>query len=136
MKLRLLTSTLGVDILIATAMLTTTSGAAPSNLYHRLSANPQKVADIVGRLEVQHGSILEHNRLSWLLEAGEGDVLKVTLANRFFTFTRLGSNQWLVSANLRSVVEYSAEGDELGKLLLESIKDKLPQVYAFGRSMK
>jgi hypothetical protein len=136
LKLRLLTSTPGVDTLIATAMLTTTSGAAPSNLYHRLSANPQKVAEIVGRLEVQHGSILEHNRLSWLLEAGEGDVLKVALANRFFTFTRFGSNQWLVSANLRAIVEYSAEGDEFGNLLLESIKDKLPQVYAFGRRVK
>ncbi len=136
MKLRLLTSTPGVDTLIATAMLTTTSGAAPSSLYHRLSANPQKVSEIVGRLEVQHGSILEHNRLCWLLEAGEGDVLKVALANRFFTFTRLGSSQWLVSANLRALVEYSAEGDELGNHLLESIKERLPQVYAFGRRVK
>lgn len=136
MKLRLLTSTPGADTLIATAMLTTTSGAAPSNLYHRLSANPEKVRDIVGRLEVQHGSILEHNRLSWLLEAGEGDVLKVALANRFFTFTRLASREWLVSANLRAVIEYSAEGDEFGNLLLESIKERLPQVYAFGRRTK
>jgi hypothetical protein len=136
LKLRLLTSTPGVDTLIATAMLTTTSGAAPSNLYHRLTANPEKVHDIVGRLEVQHGSILEHNRLCWLLEAGEGDVLKVALASRFFNFTRLGSNQWLVSANLRALVEYSAEGDEFGNHLLESIKEKLPQVYAFGRRAK
>lgn len=133
MKLRLLASTPNVDALIATAMLTTTSGAAPSSLYHRLSANPAKVAEIVGRLEVQHGSILEHNRLDWLLEAGEGDVLKVMLANRFFTFTRLGSNQWLLSANLRSVVEYAAEGGEFTELLLDSIKDRWPQVHAFGR---
>ena len=133
MKLRLLASTPSVDALIATAMLTTTSGAAPSNLYHRLSANPGKVAEIVGRLEVQHGSIIEHNRLDWLLEAEEVDVLKVLLANRFFTFTRLGSNQWLVSANLRAVVEYAAEGGEFAKLLLESIKEKWPQVHAFGR---
>ena len=133
MKLRLLASTPNVDALIATAMLTTTSGAAPSNLFHRLSANPGKVAEIVGRLEVQHGSILEHNRLNWLLEAGENEVLKVLLINRFFTFTRFGSNQWLVSANLRAVIEYAAEGDEFGNLLLESIKERLPSVYAFGR---
>jgi len=133
MKLTLLASTPNVDTLIATAMLTTTSGAAPSNLYHKLSTNPEKVSEIVGRLEVQHGSILEHNRLNWLLEAGEGDVLKVLLVNHFFTFTRLGSQKWLVSANLRAVVEYSAEGDEFGKLLLESIRDKLPSVYSFGR---
>ena len=133
MKLRLLASTPNVDALIATAMLTTTSGAAPSNLFHRLSANPAKVAEIVGRLEVQHGSILEHNRLNWLLEAGENEVLKVLLINRFFTFTRFGSNQWLVSANLRAVIEYAAEGDEFGNLLLESIRERLPSVYAFGR---
>ncbi|HIH88370.1 TPA: hypothetical protein HA344_04065 [Candidatus Bathyarchaeota archaeon] len=132
MKLRLLASTPSVDALIATAMLTTTSGAAPSNLYHRLSANPVKVAEIVGRLEVQHGSIIEHNRLDWLLEAEESDVLKVLISNRFFTFTRLGSNQWLVSANLRAVVEYTAEGGEFAELLLESIKEKWPQVHAFG----
>jgi hypothetical protein len=133
LKLRLLASTPSVDALIATAMLTTTSGAAPSNLYHRLSANPGKVEEIVGRLEVQHGSIIEHNRLDWLLEAEEGEVLKVLLANRFFMFTRLGSNQWLVSANLRAVVEYAAEGGEFAELLLESIKEKWPQVHAFGR---
>lgn len=133
MKLRLLASTPSVETLIATAMLTTTSGATPSNLYHRLSVNPGKVAEIVGRLEVQHGSILEHNRLNWLLEAGEGGVLKVLLVNRFFAFTRLGSREWLVSANLRSVIEYAAERDELGGLLLGSIRERLPSVYAFGR---
>ena len=133
MKLRLLASTPSVETLIATAMLTTTSGAAPSNLYHRLSAKPEKVAEILRRLEVQHGSIIEHNRLNWLLEAGEGEVLRILLANRFFTFTRFGSNQWLVSANLRAVVEYAAEGGEFGELLLESIKEKLPSVYSFGR---
>jgi hypothetical protein len=133
LKLSLLASTPNVDTLIATAMLTTTSGAAPSNLYHRLSANPAKVADIVGRLEVQHGSILEHNRLDWLLEAGESEVLKVLLANRFFTFTRLGSSRWLMSANLRSVIEYQTEGGEFADLILDSIKERWPQVYAFGR---
>lgn len=133
MKLRLLASTPSVDTLIATAMLTTTSGATPSNLYHKLSANPRKVAEIVKRLEVQHGSIIEHNRLDWLLETGESEVLKVLLANRFFTFTRLGSNQWLVSANLRAVVEYAAEDGEFAELLLESIKEKWPLVHNFGR---
>lgn len=133
MKLRLLASTPNVDALIATAMLTTTSGATPSSLYNRLSANPTKVSEILGRLEVQHGSILEHNKLDWLLEASESEVLKILLANRFFAFTRLGSNQWLVSANLRAVVEYASEGGEFTELLLESIKVRWPQVYAFGR---
>ncbi len=87
----------------------------------------------MGRLEVQHGSILEHNRLDWLLEAEEGEVLKILLANKFFILTRLGSNKWLVSANLRTILEYQTEGDEFSTLLLESIRDVAPSVYAFGR---
>jgi hypothetical protein len=133
LKLKLLTSTPAVDTLIATAILTTTSGVSPSNLFHRLSANQAKVAETVGKLELQHGSILEHNRLDWLLEAEEGEVLKILLANRFFTVTRLGSDMWLVSANLRTVLEYQVEGDKFSELLLESIKDLVSSVYAFGR---
>ncbi|MFA5868671.1 MAG: hypothetical protein WC941_03120 [Candidatus Bathyarchaeia archaeon] len=133
MNLRLLASTPAVETLIATAMLTTTSGAAPSTLFHRLSGEPAKVVDVVGHLEVQHGSILEHNRLSWLLEAEEGEVLKVLLKNRFFSFTRLGSRSWLLSANLRTVVEYQAEGDEFGRMLLESIREVAPSVNANRR---
>ncbi len=133
MKLTLVASTPGVDALIATAMLTTTSGAAPSSLFHRLTANPERVGEVVGRLEAQHGSILEHNRLDWLLEASEGEVLRVLLTNRFFRFTQLGASRWLVSANMRTVVEYAAEGGEFSELVLESIREKWPKVHAFGR---
>ena len=133
MKLRLLASTPAVETLIATAMLTTTSGASPSSLFHRLSANPTKVAETVRRIEVQHGSILEHNRLDWLLEATEGEVLKILLANRFFSVTRLCSDSWLLSANLRTILEYQVEGDEFSGLLISSIENLIPSVYAFGR---
>jgi hypothetical protein len=133
LKLNLIASTPGVDVLIATAMLTTTSSATPSNLYKRLSENPERVREIVGRLEVQHGSILEHNRIDWLMEAGEGEVLRVLLTNRFFTFTRLGSNRWIVSANMRTILEYVEEGGEFADLLLDSIKEKWPQIHALGR---
>jgi len=82
---------------------------------------------------VQHGSILEHNRLDWLLEAGESEVLKILLANKFFTLTRLVSNEWLMSANLRTVLECQTEKNDFSKLLLESIKNVAPSVYAFGK---
>jgi hypothetical protein len=134
LKLRLLTSTPAVETLIATAMLTTTSGASPSSLFHRLSNNQAKVAEIVGRIEVQHGSILEHNRLNWFLEAEEGEILKILLMNKFFTITRLGSNRWLLSANLRTVLEYQAVGDEFSGLLMASIENLAPSIYAYGRN--
>ncbi len=82
---------------------------------------------------MQHGSILEHNRLDWLLEATEGEVLKILLANRFFSVTRLCSDSWLLSANLRTILEYQVEGDEFSGLLISSIENLIPSVYAFGR---
>ena len=133
MRLRLLTSTPAVETLIAAAILSTTSGAAPSMLFHRLSREPEKVADVVGRLEVQHGSVLEHNRMSWLVEASEGEILKILLQNRFFTFTRLGSMSWLLSSNLRTVVEYQEEGDDFSLKLFDSIKDIVPSLYVNRR---
>jgi hypothetical protein len=136
LNLRLLASTPAVETIIATAMLTTTSGVAPSTLFHRLSTNPEKVAEVVERLEVQHGSILEHNRLNWFLEASEGEVLKILLTNRFFTFTRLSSNRWLVSANLRTVLESQAMGGDFSKLLLESISNVAPSIYTFAGRMR
>ena len=134
MKLRLLVSTPAVETLIATAMLTTTSGASPSSLFHRLSANQAKVAEIVGKIEVQHGSILEHNRLNWFLEAEEGEILTILLVNKFFNVTRLGSDRWLLSANLRTVLEYQVEGDEFSGLLMASIENLVPSIYASGRN--
>jgi hypothetical protein len=136
LKLRLLASTPAVETIIATAMLTTTSGVAPSTLFHMLSTNPKKVTELVERLEVQHGSILEHNKLNWFLEASEGEVLKVLLINRFFTFTRLGSNRWLVSANLRTVLESQAQGGDFASLLVESLSGVAPSIYSLARRMR
>jgi hypothetical protein len=133
LKLRLLASTPAVETLIATAMLTTTSGASPSSLFHRLSTNQTKGAEIVGRIEVQHGSILEHNKLNWFLEAEESEILKILLVNKFFTVTRLGSDRWLLSANLRTVLDYQVEGDEFSGLLMASIENLVPSIYASRR---
>lgn len=132
MRLTLIAHTPNPEAMIAAAMLTTTSGAKTSTIYERLQANPEKVNDIVSRLEVQHGSILEHNRLIWILEADEHLVLDTLLKNKFFTFTRLGSGRWLMSANLRAVLEYSGEhGGDLGDSLLNSICAVVPNVNCF-----
>jgi hypothetical protein len=133
LRLTLIAHTPNPKAMIAVAMLTTTSGAKPSTIYERLQANPEKVNDILSRLEVQHGSILEHNRLVWILEADEHLVLDTLLKNKFFTFTRLGGGRWLMSANLRTVLEYSEEhrGD-LGDSLLDSICTVVPNVNCFA----
>lgn len=134
MKLRLIAHSSNIETMIATSMLTTTSGAMPSTLYNRLLAKPEKVADIVGRIEVQHGNILEHNRLTWRLEASRDTVLSILLANKFFNFTETGDDVWAVSCNLRTLVEYhQAHRDEFSEQLVESIKDVAPQIYGFIR---
>ena len=65
MRLNLISYSPNIETLIATSMLTTTSGAQPSILFERLKERPEKVQEIVERVEVQHGNILEHNRLMW-----------------------------------------------------------------------
>lgn len=112
MKLSLLSYTQEVETLVATALLTTTSGAKPSTLFHTLLRKPEKVANILGRMETHHGSVLEHNRFVWILVATEAEVLDILLKKRFYAFTKLRSGRWLVSANLRTVVEYVDEYDD------------------------
>ena len=131
MKLELICHTPDVETLIATAMLTTTSGAQPSTLHKRLRNNPQKARTVVGRLELQHGSILEHNRFTWTLEATEGEVLGIILENRFFNFTPIGESKWLMSANLRTILEYSEKKrDGFGDALVDSVRGLAPSLKA------
>lgn len=134
MNLRLIAHSPNIETMIATSMLTTTSGAMPSTLYNRLLANPEKVSDIVGRIEVQHGNILEHNRLVWRLMASRDEVLSIMLSSSFFNITEAGENTWVVSSNLRTLVEYHQENhDEFSEKLVESIKDATPKIYSFVR---
>ena len=117
-------------------MLTTTSGAKPSVLYNRLMQKEERVLEIVGRLETQHGSILEHNRITWYVEADEGEILRLLLRNRYFTVTRLGARSWLMSSNLRAVLEYVSEWDDFGIDLVDSIKEVAPTIFKLARKGK
>lgn len=131
MNLKLVAHTPGVEELIATAMLTTTSSSSPSTLFHSLSEDPARVDRLVGRLEVQHGSILEHNRLCWMAEASGGEVLDILLKNRFFSFTRLDDSKWLLSCNLRTAIEYARRSrDHFGEALLESLREVAPTIVS------
>jgi hypothetical protein len=130
-NLELVCHTPDAETLIATAMLTTTSGAKPTTLFMRLKENPEKARTAVGRLELQHGSILEHNRFTWTLEATETEVLDIILANKFFTFTPISDGRWLTSANLRTVLEYNeTRGGEFGSALVDSVREFAPSLKA------
>jgi hypothetical protein len=137
MKLRLVSHSPDIETTIATSMKTTTSGAMPSTLFNRFNARPKKVADIVSRIEVQHGNILEHNRLVWSLEAPRDLVLDIMLRTKFLNITELGGNKWVVSGNLRSVIELRlAHKDDFTEALVETIKEASPRIYDFIRRGK
>jgi len=134
LRIELVTHTPDVETMVAVSMLTTTSGAQPSTLHERLLVNPGKVGEVVGRLEVQHGNVLEHNRLVWLVEATRDEVLDVMLDTRFLTFTGLGGDRWLMSGNLRAVAEYAAQKEtEFTRALADSIGEAAPTIHAFIR---
>ncbi len=133
MRLQLVSFSPDIETMIATSMLTTTSGAMPSTLFDRLKAKPEKVADIVGRVEVQHGNILEHNRLVWKLEASKELVLDTLLKTKFLSFTEAG-DVWIVSGNLRTVIElHQLHPSEFSEALVETVKEATPRIYEFIR---
>lgn len=131
MKLRLVSHSPDIETTIATSMKTTTTGAMPSTLFNRFKDRPEKVTDIVGRVELQHGNILEHNRLVWSLEAPRDMVLDIMLRTKFLNFTELGDDRWVVSGNLRSVIELHR--DDFTEALVETIQEASPSIYAFIR---
>jgi len=130
LRLELVTNTTDIEAMIATAVLTTTSKSKPSVLFRRLKKDPERVANILGRIEVQHGSVLDHNRLCWRMEATDTEVLELLLRNRFFSFTRLDGSDWLLSSNLRTAIRYvqENEGDPFGEALRGSIPRSLVAV--------
>ena len=134
MKLRLVSHSPDIETTIATSMKPTTSGAMPSTLFNRFKDRPEKVEDIVGRIELQHGNILEHNRLVWSLEAPRDMVLDVMLRTKYLNFTKLGNDRWVVSGNLRSVIElHITHRDDFTETLVETIMEASPRIYDFIR---
>jgi len=127
LRLELVAHTTEIEAMIATAVLTTTSKSKPSALFRRLKKDPERVAKILGRIEVQHGSVLDHNRLCWRMEATDTEVLEVLLRHRFFSFTRLDGSNWLLSSNLRTAIRYAQEneGDPFSEALMGSIPRSL-----------
>lgn len=130
MKLELMSFTPHLEEIIATAVLTTTTGSAPSKIIQRLSKNPEKIKQVLEGLQLQHGSVLEHNRINWLMEASSSEVLDLLLVSRFLRATKLRDEFWLLSANLRTVVEVvTSERGPLRDALLDSMKVFAPTMF-------
>jgi hypothetical protein len=126
----LVSYTPNIETLIATSMLTTTSGAQPSVLFERLINRPEKVKNVINRIEVQHGNILEHNRIIWELDATKDELLNILLNSKFFNVTKIADSKWLISTSLRTIVEYSQKySDQFIEIIIDSIKEISPQIH-------
>ncbi len=83
----------------------------------------------MNRVELHHGSLLEHNQLCWLMEASKEEVLELLMKSRFFYVTPLGDSRWLLSSNLRTALRYAQRHkDGLSEALMETIRDVAPNI--------
>ena len=131
MKLSLIAYTPSIERMIATAILTTCTNKTAAQLYERLKSEPDRISKLVSRIPLTHGSVLEHNRIVWIAEATSQEVLELILKYRFFEATQLREGLWLLSANLRTLVEYvQNEGEsELRREFLETLEEIAPTLW-------
>ena len=130
MRLRLLYHTPEIEQVIATAVLTTCSKRGPISHFERLSKKPEKVKKVIKGLILKHGSVLEHNRFIWLVEAGDDEILDLSVRHRFLEFSKLGEGVWLMSCNMRTMLEViESERGEVVEAMLEALKKSSPTIY-------
>ncbi len=66
----------------------------------------ERISGLLKRsLELGHYDILEHNSITWLVEAEDGDILSLMDSSKFFETSRIDSQRWIVTTNLRVLVE-------------------------------
>jgi len=131
LKLSLVAYTKDIERMIAAAILTTCTNRTAAQLYDKLEGEPERVERLVSRIPLTHGSVLEHNRIVWLAEATSQEILELILKYRFFEATQLREGLWLLSANLRTIVEY-IENEKHGRLrqqLLDTLKKIAPILW-------
>ncbi len=56
-------------------------------------------------LELGHYDILEHNSITWLVDASEKDILSLLDLSKFFETSQVDEEKWIVTTNLRVLVE-------------------------------
>ena len=56
-------------------------------------------------LELGHYDILEHNSITWLVNASEKDILSLLDSSKFFETSQVDEEKWIITTNLRVLVE-------------------------------
>ena len=81
----------------------------------------ERISGLLKRsLELGHYDILEHNSITWLVEAEDDDILSLLDSSRFFETSRIDNQRWIVTTNLRVLVEL-AKGSTQSPLVKELV---------------
>src|SRR5713226_4312354 len=66
----------------------------------------ERISGLLRRsLELGHYDILEHNSITWLVNASEKDILSLLDSSKFFETSQVEEEKWIVTTNLRVLVE-------------------------------
>lgn len=81
-------------------------------------------------VELGHYDILEHNSITWLVEATEKDILNLVNSSKFFETSKVDDKRWILTTNLRVLVELSLKHDlhPLAKKLLGTLDSIAPNI--------
>jgi hypothetical protein len=79
-------------------------------------------------LELGHYDILEHNSITWLAEADEKEILFLMESSKFFETSQIDEKQWLITTNLRVLVELARSANQLPltKELVATLNEAAP----------
>lgn len=83
-------------------------------------------------LELGHYDILEHNSITWLVEAPEKDILSLLDSSKFFETSRVDEERWIVTTNLRVLVELARASSQppLNRELVATLNEAAPNIAA------
>ena len=93
----------------------------------------ERISGLLKRsLELGHYDILEHNSITWLVEADEKDILSLLNSSKFFETSRVDQHRWIVTTNLRVLVELarSNEPSSLSEELIATLNTAAPNIAA------
>ncbi len=93
----------------------------------------ERISGLLKRsLELGHYDILEHNSITWLVEAEDADILSLMDSSKFFETSRIDSQRWIVTTNLRVLVELARGPSQgpLAKELVATLSTAAPNIAA------
>jgi hypothetical protein len=93
----------------------------------------ERISGLLKRsLELGHYDILEHNSITWLVEADEKDILSLLNSSKFFETSRVDQHRWIVTTNLRVLVELARSNGptSLSKELIATLNTAAPNIAA------